>query len=430
MPLENLLAPTLPYVENLDNLRNLKLLTNLSKKTNLRTPGLFDAENDIEIDDQQTAEDQASDFKGVDYERPQTAILKIEKEKPEKLMESRYVITKKPLEPAEVSKAESEGVLLEDREHGPRKAKRRHVMKGYSEESALDVEFTTTQITRDSVIFAGNPGAHPPQLLRLPSACYGLTDGPVAWYKHLAKNLRKLGYETSKADPCVFFLRGPPSKGSEFEGIIGVATDDLLHGSNERRWKNIEVIAKEYNLDKNQQGTGRCDIAGRVAILQRSFPEPQVKDLIEANRISEEARKDSDLGMRVMPIPVEGLRVSVVTDAAWGNAKEQPWIEDHPADCWEEQKDCWIRHHVHPRRTTFRPGGAPSGPDLHDLTEDRKTVEFGKADDNTDGAWTGSSCFWKSVGEKLSANKDGQIVIYHDRKLSETETPAMTTVAS
>ena len=440
-------------------------------------------------------------------------------------------------------------------------------MKGYSEESALDVEFTTPQITRDSVIFVlqmlssfkwipgfldftqafhsgdrierelycrqpreGIPGAHPGQLLRLLKTCYGLTDGPLAWYKHLAKKLKTMGYETSKADPCVFFLRGPKSEGSRLEGIIGVATDDLLHGGNERHWKNIEMIAREYKLGKNQQGKGRfagkdisyqedgsilvnqkfyvedkvqiipldrkrkqqryskcspaevealrsslgvlswlaketrCDIAGRVALLQQSFPEPQVKDLVEANRISEEARKYSDLGIRVMPIPVEDLRVSVVTDAAWGNAREQPWLEDHAEDYWEEQDDCWIRHHVHPRRTTFHPGAASHGPDLHDLTEERSITKYDTADDGTvrkeiiedrwldakgirvlqENPWTGSSRFFKATKAKLSANRvhsglqqlqnlssqGGQIVIYHDRKLSETETPAMTTVAS
>ncbi|CAE7803733.1 unnamed protein product [Symbiodinium sp. KB8] len=218
----------------------------------------------------QKKESKASDFKGVDYERLQTAILKeinnnlgtqayeilsreasqhIEQTKPEKIMESRYVITKKPLEPAEVSKAESEGVLLE------------------------------------------------------------------------------------------------------------------------------------------------------------------VKDLIEANRISE-----------------EDLRVSVVTDAAWGNAKEKPWIEDSPDDYWEEQAD----------------GAAPAGPDLHDLTEERTIVKFDTADGTMRKEVIEEQYFQKSKKEKLAASKvhsslsqllnlssqGGQIVIYHDRRLSETETPAMTTVAS
>ncbi|CAE7287724.1 unnamed protein product [Symbiodinium microadriaticum] len=118
----------------------------------------------------------------------------------------------------------------------------------------------------------------------------------------------------------------------------------------------------------------------------------EVKDLIEANRISE-----------------EDLLVSVVADAAWGNAKEQPWIEDSPEDYWQEQAD----------------GAAPAGPDLHDLTEYRTVVKFDTAADGTmwkeviedkwsdanvirviqDGAWTGSSYFPKSKKEKLPASK-------------------------
>ena len=76
-----------------------------------------------------------------------------------------------------------------------------------------------------------------------------------------------------------------------------------------------------------------------------------------------------------MPIPVEDLLVSVVADAAWGNAKEQPWIEDSPEDYWQEQADGWVRHHAQPRRT-------PSTQEQHQpdriyLTEYRTVVKFG-----------------------------------------------------
>ena len=119
-------------------------------------------------------EARASDFQGRDAIKLQNAILKeinnnlrtkaykllspeesrqIRLEKPEKIMESRYVLTKKPLETCEIPTARMEGVLLEDTTAGTCKAKARHVMKGYSEESALDVEFTTPQVNRDSVIF-------------------------------------------------------------------------------------------------------------------------------------------------------------------------------------------------------------------------------------------------------------------------------------
>ena len=87
--------------------------------------------------------------------------------------------------------------------------------------------------------------------------------------------------------------------------------------------------------------------------FNRRFPQPRVADLIEGNKIAEAAHKFSSTGIRVMPIPWHRLRVSVVTDAAWGNAKDCVWIEDNESDWWEETEDAWIRHHTAPRRTAF-----------------------------------------------------------------------------
>ena len=441
----------------------------------------------------QKKEAKLHDFVGKDAARLQKAILKeinnnlqtgaykvltldesrkIQQEKPEKVMGSRYVLTKKPLEPSEVPKAESEGVLLDDKSHGLAKAKARHVMQGFSEEGALDVESATPQVSRDSVIFVaqvlasmrwspgfldftqafhsgdqinrelyctqpkeGIPGLHGEQLLQLLKTCYGLTDGPFAWYQHLTRRLRNDGYVMSKADPCVFLLHEADDQGQStiLKGIIGVATDDLLHGGDQDHWENIRKIAEDYKLGKNQVGEGRftgkdikqepdgaitvgqkfyveekvaliklnrkrkqqryskctsseieelrnrlgilswlaketrCDLSGRVSLLQQSFPEPKVLDLVECNKISEEALKYKELGVRVMPIPWERLRVSVVTDAAWGNAKDGLWIEDSEEDYWQETSDHWIRHHSQDRRTSFHPGAAQGGPDLHQL---------------------------------------------------------------
>ena len=81
-----------------------------------------------------------------------------------------------------------------------------------------------------------------------------------------------------------------------------------------------------------------------------------------------------------MPIPWRDLRVSVVSDAAWGNAKEAIWIENSEEDEWEETATHWIRHHRTERRTTFHPGASPGGPDLHDLLPERKTEFYFKRD--------------------------------------------------
>ena len=377
----------------------------------------------------------------------------------------------------------------------------------------------------------GIPGARPEQLLKLLKTCYGLTDGPYAWYQHLARRLQEdFGYRPSQADPCVFMLHNHDcEEGPRLEGIMGVATDDLVHGGSERHWAAVAQIAKEYKLGKNQTGEGRftgkqvkletdgsitvnqefyvkekvhdipltrkrkqqrfsrctaqeteqlrsslgalswlaketrCDLAGRVSLLQQAFPDPKVSDLIEANKIASEARKFAHLGIRVMPIPWQDLRISVVTDAAWGNAKETPWIEDSPEDYWQELPDRWIRHHVQSRRTTFHPGAAPDGPDLHEI-ESRRVIDKYTSTENAmdheqledewsdqngiralqEEPWTGQSIFFKQDAKEAKPKKihsslvqlqnlssqGGQIIIYHHKSLSETEQPAMTTVAA
>ncbi|CAK8994697.1 unnamed protein product, partial [Durusdinium trenchii] len=64
---------------------------------------------------------------------------------PNKNMESRLVLTPKPLEPHEVEKAKEEEILLDWDTDEPCKAKARHVMKGFSEEGAENIEATTPQ---------------------------------------------------------------------------------------------------------------------------------------------------------------------------------------------------------------------------------------------------------------------------------------------
>ena len=208
----------------------------------------------------------------------------------------------------------------------------------------------------------------------------------------------------------------------------------------------------------------RCDIAGRVSLLQQCFPDPKVMDLIEGNKIAEEAIKYKHLGIRVMPVPWERLRVSVVTDAAWGNAKDKLWLEDSPEDFWEETETCWIRHHKAPRRTTFHPGAAEGGPDLHNLQPRRQLECFVQGPKITkeiiedqwcdpkgirvvaEETWTGSSTFWKASGDENQASavkihssllqlqqlssQGGQIIIYHDEDLAKSGIEVPTTIAS
>eukprot|EP00435_Cladocopium_sp_Y103_P067523 s922_g30.t1 len=398
---------------------------------------------------------------------------KIRRTKPEKVMKSRYVLTEKPIDPEDIAKVTQEGLLLPDQSDGPCKAKARHVMKGFSETGAEFLDSTTPQVAKETAFFVlqvlasmrwlighldftqafhsgdriqrelyaevppeGVPGASDRQLLRLLKTCYGLTDGPYAWYQHISRILLELGYEKSRADPCLFFLRG--HGGKEVNGIIGLATDDMIHGGDKNHWTRMDWLKKNYQMGKYTTGNGkftgknivqnkngsisihqghyikqlqrieisrtrasekfaqcteeeiaalRCligglswvakesrpDIAGRVALLQQSMPHPFVKDMIEGNSILTDLQKDPELGIVIQPIPLEKLRVGVATDASWGNAG--PNVEQGDGeDYWEETETYWIRHHRLRRTLTFHPGSVTGGPDLHKITRQRTTI--------------------------------------------------------
>ena len=250
----------------------------------------------------------------------------VRREKADKVMKSRYVLTRKPCEPEDIASAQAEGILLDDETDGPHKAKARHVMQGYSENGSEELDSTTPQVAKDSVIFTlqilcsmgweignldftqafhsgdpierelyceqpkeGVPGAQPRQLLRLLKTCYGLTDGPYAWYKHVTKVLKGLGYVQSLADPCMFYLyaedelpagqgegakvplddtecqrpgqgllpEGERSDSGKLCGIIALATDDMLHGGDYRHWQNMEILRSRYKMGKFATGGGR-----------------------------------------------------------------------------------------------------------------------------------------------------------------------------
>lgn len=216
-------------------------------------------------------------------------------EHPEKVMSSRYVYTAKLLEQQEVGAAQLDGLLLDWNSSEPHKAKVRHVMQGYSEDGSEFLNSTTPQITRDGAMFVaqiiasmawklgfmdftqafhsgdpidrllfaeqpreGMPNMVPGQLIKILKTCYGLTDGPFAWYRHISRVLKELGYEASRADPCLFFLHGPLHQGKRpLLGIIALATDDLLHGGGPEHLERMENLKRRYKMGKYQFENGR-----------------------------------------------------------------------------------------------------------------------------------------------------------------------------
>ena len=480
---------------------------------------------------------------------------RVRRDCPDKIMKSRFVFTEKPLEPEDIEKTRKEGLLLDHSAIGICKAKARHVMQGFSEKGAEYLPSTTPQVAKDSVIMTlqilcslgwtignldftqafhsgsaiqrelyaeppkeGLPGTTPRQLLMLKKTCYGLTDGPWAWYQHLKEELFRMGYTLSSLDPCLYLLRlhedGP------LEGVISLATDDMIHGGTEAHWKNMEALRSKYKMGKFATGGGkfagkqievlddgkflvhqqsyveenmqlvpmtrdrkrrryskctdaeitslrraigelswlaketRPDIAGRVALLQQCMPEPLVHHMIEANLIIQEVKRTPRVGITVNPIPIERLRVGVVTDASWGNTSEN-LAEAGSKDVWEETKTSWIRRHLQDRRTLFHPGSAPGGPDLHEISHERTTqTTVGEITDSWNSQdsirifgqqpWTGYTTFQKQrfqsemqkpISERFLqfgniSSQGGYLLFFYDAEMEHSAEPRPITVAA
>ena len=453
----------------------------------------------------------------------------------DKIVKSRFVLTEKPIEREDVEKARKDGILLEDKGDDSLKAKARHVMKGFSETNAEELETTTPQCARDTVLCAlqlicshqwipgyldftqafhsgdnisrevyasqpsecGLPGNHPRQLLKLKKTCYGLLDGPYAWYQHLLRVLTKtLGDRQSAGDPCLFYLTAD-DEAKTLKGVISVATDDLLHGGDDDHWKKMQWLNGNYKLGKFTQGDGRfvgkeihcrpdgsflvnqplfakkiqpilltktrkqekyayCtdqeisqlrgllgslswlaketrpDLSGRVALLQQAMPKPYVQDIIEANVLAKEAVKFAEIGITIQPIPIQHLRVGTVSDASWGNTNPEKEENDpnQREDYWEEKQDCWIRHHVRPRRLLFHPAGDPGGPNCYHLTSERVTIADGQEHRDEwnqrrstctygDEPWCGQTVFYKSETGKQGKTKLNEKFLQQGRLASQ-----------
>jgi hypothetical protein len=104
------------------------------------------------------------------------------------------------------------------------------------------------------------------ELLGLPSKClieirktvYGLVDAPFRWNQHLDKTFKSMGYIPSILDPCCYLLHSKDDKEQfTLDGIIMVATDDLVSGGNLRHQQLMEQLRTKYKFGKWEYDAGR-----------------------------------------------------------------------------------------------------------------------------------------------------------------------------
>ena len=76
---------------------------------------------------------------------------------------------------------------------------------------------------------------------------YGGKDAGHTWNKYLVSKLRKIGFEPSKADECVFY------KGQVM--YVLYMDDSIIVGPDERELQNVIQQMKHVGLDITEEGT-------------------------------------------------------------------------------------------------------------------------------------------------------------------------------
>eukprot|EP00435_Cladocopium_sp_Y103_P010611 s801_g2.t1 len=226
----------------------------------------------------------------------------------------------------------------------------------------------------------GIPGVPRDAILEVTGNVYGQNDAPLAWHKTFDHEAVQIGWERSKFDPCLYFLRD----GSQLIGVMGVHVDDTALGGEGpvfekavsalrsrfpyRKWrigegefcgayytqskstKAIEMSQKlfaekirpatiprsassEDPLSEAQvkvlraingslnwiSSQSRPDVAVQTSLSQQAFPHPKIKHLRDANNAVRRIKMHKDLSIRFEPIPVENLCVCCHSDAAFAN---------------------------------------------------------------------------------------------------------------
>eukprot|EP00435_Cladocopium_sp_Y103_P044561 s170_g12.t1 len=97
------------------------------------------------------------------------------------------------------------------------------------------------------------PGVQPGCLIQICKTVYGLVDAPYRWNQHLDKLFKSMGYQPSILDACCYMLHAPDNT---LEGIIMVATDDLISGGNSRHQALMEGLKQQYKFGKWEYDAG------------------------------------------------------------------------------------------------------------------------------------------------------------------------------
>ena len=231
----------------------------------------------------------------------------------------------------------------------------------------------------------GIPGVPSDALIEIVGNVYGLNSAPSAWYKTLDQALLDCGFERSRLDRCLYYMRDS----GELTGVFGIHVDDSVTGGvgpkyeqamallqrrfefRKLRVQNGDFCGARYVQDpltfeismSQEQFVGkvrplhmprrrmqerearltneeiRClraingslnwlstqsrpDLSTQVSFSQQSFPNPTVADALSANQAVRRAKQHASMSIVFKSIPLPELTVMCHSDAAYANGRE------------------------------------------------------------------------------------------------------------
>jgi len=105
----------------------------------------------------------------------------------------------------------------------------------------------------------GIPGIPEDALIEVVGHVYGLNDSPSAWYRKLSTVLLEAGFEKSRFDSCLFYMR----ENGELTGIYGVHVDDCATGGHGPKYqKALKHLQENFEFRKWRDGIEGGDFCG------------------------------------------------------------------------------------------------------------------------------------------------------------------------
>ena len=231
----------------------------------------------------------------------------------------------------------------------------------------------------------GIPGLDPEDVIEVTGNIYGSNDAPFNWWVTFDNAAQDIGWERSQFDNCLYFLRSSQGEligvlgahvddtitggeGPVYEEAIAQLKRRFLY----RKWRigsgefcgiqyqqnpetwEITYHQKEYaenlkpislsrarmqNKDASASdkevsalraingaanwlaSQSRPDLCVQTSFSQQAFPNPTVKDLLQANQVVHRARQYSHVSITIRDIPWHEIGICFHSDAAFANAK-------------------------------------------------------------------------------------------------------------